>query len=354
VPVSNPLSGNPPGVPAGNEDRVEVDVLAAIGNTPLIALKDFFERRDIELWAKIESLNPGGSSKDRSAARMIEDGLAAGLIGSDSTVIESTSGNLGIGLAQVCLAHGLRLICVVDSRTDESKQRKMRDLGAEVRVVTEPDPETGDLLAARLALVEQLLDQTPRSWQPDQYANPSNPAAHRETMAEIDGALGGEVDWLFVATSTTGTLRGCCDYLVDHSRTTKVVAVDAVGSVLFGGDWGVRKLPGLGAGIATELSKQAWFDHLVRVSEIDCVVGCRRLAHQGIFVGASAGGVAMAADYLSPMMDSGERCAMIFADGGEGYLDTVYDDAWVERELGVAPSELHAMSGPERRTARTA
>ena len=326
----------------------------AIGNTPLVSLSHFCERQDIEPWAKLESFNPGGSSKDRSAARMIEDALEAGLIRTGSTVIESTSGNLGVGLALACLAHDLHLICVVDSRADETKLRKIRELGAEVEVVSEPDPATGDLLVARLALVERLVAETPGAWRPDQYSNSSNPAAHRQTMAEIDDALDERVDWLFVATSTAGTLRGCCDYLIEQRRETKVVAVDALGSVLFGGTRSSRRLPGLGAGVATELSRHAWFDRLVRVSELECVVGCRRLmAREGIFAGASSGGVAMALESLAPTMAAGARCAMIFPDGGEGYLSTVYDDDWVKRELGVTTSELNHMTGLEHGAAPT-
>ncbi|HYH60764.1 MAG TPA: 2,3-diaminopropionate biosynthesis protein SbnA [Solirubrobacterales bacterium] len=334
---------------AGSKDSIGFDVIEAIGNTPLVSLRHFAERQDVEVWAKLESLNPGGSSKDRSAARMIEDALSAGLIEAGSTVIESTSGNLGVGLAQACLAHDLSLICVVDSRTDETKLLKMRDLGADVRVVTQPDAATGDLLVARLELVKRLVAETPGAWRPDQYSNPSNPAAHRETMAEIDTALDGQIDWLFVATSTTGTLRGCCDYLSEMRRQTKVVAVDAIGSVLFGGTRSARRLPGLGAGVATELSRHAWFDRLVRVSELECVVGCRRLmAREGIFAGASSGGAAMALESLAPTMTAGARCAMIFPDGGEGYLGTVYDDGWVKREFGVTASELSHLTGLER------
>ena len=323
-------------------------VLDTIGNTPLVALSAFGDRSDVEVWAKLESLNPGGSSKDRSAAKMIADALSDGRIEPGSTIIESTSGNLGIGLAQACLFQDLTLICVVDIRTDEAKISKMRDLGADVRVVSEPDPETGDLLTARLALVQTLLTDTPGAWWPDQYSNESNPAAHKETMAEIDDALCGELDWLFVATSTTGTLCGCCDYLLEHDRSTKVVAVDAMGSVLFCGERGTRRLPGLGAGITTGLSRRAWFDQLIRVSDLDCVIGCRRLmAREGIFAGASSGGVAMAFDSLAPLLDPGDRCAMILADGGEGYLGTVYDDEWVERELRVSPEELELLTGRE-------
>ena len=326
-----------------------------VGNTPLVPLDRFSDRTDLEIWAKLEMMNPGGSSKDRSAARMIEDALESRMIGRGSTVIESTSGNLGIGLAHACRAHGLGLICVVDSRTDESKIEKIRSLGGEVRVVVEPDPRTGDLLTARLELVRRLTAVTPGAWWPDQYSNESNPAAHTETMAEIDSALSGDVDWLFVATSTTGTLRGCCDYVLEAKRDTKVVAVDAVGSVLFGGDRGQRRLPGLGAGVATALSRDAWFDRLIRVTDLDCAIGCRRLlAREGIFAGASSGGVAMAFESFAPLLEPGARCAMIFADGGEGYVRTAYDDAWVERELQVTPEEMALLAGIERPHVRAA
>ena len=326
-----------------------------VGNTPLVPLDHFSDRSDVKIWAKLEMKNPGGSSKDRSAARMIEDALEARVISRGSTVIESTSGNLGIGLAHACRAHGLGLICVVDSRTDESKIEKIRNLGGEVRVVVEPDPRTGDLLTARLELVRKLTAVTPGAWWPDQYSNESNPAAHRETMAEIDSALKGDVDWLFVATSTTGTLRGCCDYVLEAKRDTKVVAVDAVGSVLFGGDRGQRRLPGMGAGVATALSRDAWFDRLIRVTDLDSAIGCRRLlAREGIFAGASSGGVAMAFESFAPLLEPGARCAMIFADGGEGYVRTAYDDAWVERELQVTPEEMALLAGIGRPHVRAA
>ncbi len=328
---------------------------AGIGNTPLVPLRHISERYDIDAWAKLEMENPGGSSKDRSAARMVDDALARGLIRAGSTVIESTSGNLGVGLARACQRHGMSFICVADTRADPTKLEKIASLGGDVRVVSEPDPRTGDLLTARLALVERLLAETPESWSPDQYSNPSNPAAHAQTMAEIDEALDEDLDWLFVATSTTGTLVGCCDYLAEQGRDTGVVAVDALGSVLFGGERSARRLPGLGAGVVTRLSERAWFDRLIRVSDLECVIGCRRLvAREGIFAGASSGGVAMALESIAPLLEPGARCAMIFADGGDGYVNTAYDDAWVERELKVTPAELELLAGTKSSRIRAA
>jgi 2,3-diaminopropionate biosynthesis protein SbnA len=254
-------------------------VLDAIGDTPLVALRRLLPRPDIAVWAKLESANPGGSAKDRPAAEMLRDALEQGLIGPGSTVIESSSGNMGVGLAQACRYHGMQLVCVVDARAHDTNVRMMRALGADVRVVTEPDPETGDLLVARLRLVADLLERTPGSFWPNQYANASNPAAHAlGTMREIDEALEGDVDYLFVATSTTGTLRGCADYVREHDRPTRIVAVDVVGSALFGGVHGRRLLPGFGAGVETTLSLGAHYDVLSRVSDLDCVIGCRRLA----------------------------------------------------------------------------
>ncbi len=273
---------------------------------------------------------------------MLNDALEQGVITTDTTVIESTSGNMGVGLAQACRYHGMQLICVVDSRTHDTNVRTLRAFGAEVRVVSRVDPVTGDLLAARLKLVRHLLETTSNSYWLDQYANESNPAAHADgTMREIDETLGGDLDYLFVATSTAGTLRGCHDYLCEHGRPTRIVAVDAVGSVLFGGARAARQLPGFGAGVETGLSRSAVFDTLVRVSDLDCVVGCRRLIErEAVFAGGSSGGVAAALQSLAPLMPSGSRCALIFSDGGQGYLETVYDDAWVARTLDCAPEDL--------------
>jgi len=320
-------------------------VLDAIGDTPLVALHRYLDDPKIHVWAKLEAANPGGSIKDRPAARMIADALDAGMIAPGTTIIESSSGNMGVGLAQACRYHGMKLICVVDSRAHETNLRTLRALGADVRVVSSPDSETGDLLAARLKLVAHLRAITPGAFWTDQYANASNPAAHAEgTMREIDEALDGDVDYLFVATSTTGTLRGCSDYLRAHGRTTQVVAVDAAGSVLFGGVRAPRQLPGFGAGVETELSRSARFHRLLRVSELDCVVGCRRLVErEAVLTGGSSGAVAAALSAMATAMPAASRCALIFPDGGAGYLRTIYDDAWVADTLGYSADELRAL-----------
>lgn len=328
-------------------DRPFEGVLDAIGHTPLIALQRYPRRDDLCAWGKLEAANPAGSSKDRSARQLILDAVGDGRIEPGATVVESTSGNLGVGLAQVCRYLDLALICVVDSRTHEVNIRRMRALGAEVRIVDDELAAGKDLLAARLDLVAELAETIPGAYWPNQYENPSSAAAHEEgTMREIDAALGGRVDYLFVATSTTGTLRGCCDFIARRRRQTRVIAVDAEGSALFGGTRNPRRLPGFGAGVATGLSKGAWFDDLVRVDDLACVVGARRLVdREALFVGASSGGVAAAFDSLAPTMAPGATSALIFADGGTGYLDTIYDDEWVQAELGLDRRRVDELVG---------
>lgn len=322
-------------------------VLDAIGHTPLVRLRRIIPGSSLEIYAKLEASNPGASAKDRPAARIIGDAVSRGDIGEKTTVVESTSGNLGVGLAQACGFLGIRVICVVDERTSLWNRRRMEALGAEVRVVTEPDAETGELLPARIALVREIVAEHADVYWPSQYSNPDNPASHRDgTMREIDLALEGEVDWLFVATSTTGTLRGCWDFIRSEGRHTKVVAVDALGSALFGGVRAPRRLPGLGAGIEPDLSRAARFDDLVRVTDLDCVVGCRRLAkREAILTGASSGGVTAALGLRQAEIPAGSSCVLIFPDGASSYLPTVYDDTWVAEALGCEPHALAEMVG---------
>jgi N-(2-amino-2-carboxyethyl)-L-glutamate synthase len=329
------------------------NVLATIGHTPLIRLTGFLEVDDVALYVKLEAANPGGSIKDRPARRMIEQALRSGRIGPDTVVVESSSGNTGIGLAQVCAYYGLRFLCVVDGRTQPHNLAIMRALGAEIDRVDAPLDGSVDLLSARIERVTALLVELDDAFWPNQYANDDNPRAHEfGTMAEIDAALGGAVDDLFVAVSSTGTLGGCIDHLASHRRRTRVVAVDAVGSVLFGGAAGPRVIPGLGAGRIPALAAEREVDEVIRVTDLDCIVGCRRLARSdALLVGGSAGGVLQAVRSRQEQL-RGRTCVVVAADSGHRYLDTVFDDAWVTDTFGVATTELDALVGPLRERRR--
>ena len=316
-------------------------VLQAIGDTPLVRLNRLVDPSGPQVWAKLEMLNPGGSAKDRPALRMLSAALASGRLRTGDRVVESSSGHMGIGLAQACAVLGLQLVCVVDHRAQAQNLAILRAYGARIETVEATSPDD-DLLTARLHRVREIVEGDPRAFWPNQYANLHNPAAHEHgTMKEIDEALDGQVDLVFVATSTTGTARGCAAYVASHRRSTRVIGVDAVGSALFGGRPGDRAIAGLGAGVEPPLARHAALDAVVRVDAADCVVGCRRLIRsEGILAGGSAGGVVTALERHLPRLPSGARCVVILPDRGSRYLDTVFDDGWVEERLGVSPSEL--------------
>lgn len=321
--------------PNAREEIVEArdGVLDAVGRTPLIRLRRYLDVADVRLYIKWESSNPGGSAKDRPAREMIEDALRRGVIRRGDTVVESSSGNMGIGLAQACRYHGLRFVCVVDPHAQPTNLKIIEALGGRIERVTTKINDS--YLNARIARVRQLLDADDRMFWTNQYANVANPAAHlRGTAREIDEAFGGEVDALFVATSSTGTVRGCRDWFRRRGRRTRICPVDAEGSVLFGGEMGPRHISGFGAGRVTELSRGLRFNDLSRVGDIDCIIGCRRCAsREALLIGGSGGGVLEAVRRRQEEL-SGRNVVAILHDHGSRYLDTVYDDAWVRDTLG--------------------
>ncbi|EHR60648.1 2,3-diaminopropionate biosynthesis protein SbnA [Saccharomonospora cyanea] len=319
-------------------DHVRRGILATVGSTPLVELERLSIDCDMRVFAKVEKFNPGGSIKDRTAVSMLLDRLYTGQLDPGrSVVVESSSGNLAIGLAQLCRYFGLRFVCVVDARTTSHNVSVLRAYGAEVEVVTEPDPVTGELLAARLRRVEELLDELPDAFWPNQYANPRNPKAHERTMREIATALNDRVDYLFCPTGTTGTLQGCARYVRAHGLSTTIVGVDAVGSVLFDPDPPPvsRLVPGHGASVRPALLDPSAAHRVVHVDDLDCVVGCRRLvAREAILAGGSSGAAVSALHRLAPSLPPGSTCVLILPDGGDRYLDTVYSDQWVREHFG--------------------
>jgi len=298
-------------------------------------LRRVFKDINFNLFAKLESLNPGGSIKDRSALYIIKHGIETGAIRQGTVVIESSSGNMGIGLAQACSYFGLHFICVIDSKTTQQNIDVLKAYGAQTDLVTDPDPVTGEFLPSRIKRVQELLDSIEHSFWPNQYANIYSSVAQYQTMHEIAKALDDEVDCLFCATSTCGTISGCAEYIREHKLKTKIFAVDAIGSVIFGGTGAKRLIPGHGAALVPPLFRPDLADKCVYVSDLDCVVGCRRLVSQEVILaGGSSGGVLMAIDQSKAELPPGSNCVAIFPDRGERYLNTIYSDAWVDQHFG--------------------
>ncbi|WP_211216350.1 2,3-diaminopropionate biosynthesis protein SbnA [Longispora albida] len=311
-------------------------MLATVGNTPLVRLEKLYPRFDVQLHAKLERFNPGGSIKDRSALSMLLEKIQAGeLVPGRSVVVESSSGNLAIGLAQICGYFGIRFICVVDAKTTAQNIAILRAYQAEIELVDHGDPVTGEYLPVRLQRVRDLVASIPHAYSPNQYANPLNPKAHHRTMSEIAAALDGKVDYLLASTSTFGTLRGCAEYIRAEGLATKVIAVDAVGSAIFGQEPATRLIPGHGASVVPALADPSLADEVVHVTDLECVVACRRLVvREAILAGGSTGAAVAALEKVIGGFPAGSTVAMICADGGDRYLNTIYNDEWVTRHFG--------------------
>ena len=330
------------------KERINVDgVLSAIGKTPLVRLTRLPGDNSPTVYAKLEGINPGGSIKDRAALAIIQDAISKGLVRPKGLVIESSSGNMAIALAQVCLYFDLRLICVVDPRATQQNLKIIGAYGAEVEMVSTPDPSTGEYLVARIKRVHELLGKFPGAFWPDQYSNRANSDAHHYTMAEMAEALGYKVDYLFCSASTCGTLRGCAEYIQSQGMTTQIYAIDAIGSVIFDGQAsegskkGMKRLiPGHGAGVRPALFQPWLAARCILVSDLDCVIGCRRLLkREGIMAGGSSGGVVMAFELVKHELVSDSVCVLVMPDRGERYLDTIYSDSWVRENFGD-PAEI--------------
>ncbi|GAA3849341.1 2,3-diaminopropionate biosynthesis protein SbnA [Saccharothrix violaceirubra] len=324
-------------------------VLSTVGNTPLVELTRLMPHLDIRVFAKLEQFNPGGSIKDRSALSMLGNLVELGeLVPGRSTVVESSSGNLAVGMAQVCGYFGLRFVCVVDGKTNRQTLSILRAYGAEVEVVTERDPATGEFLPRRLARVRELLAEIPHAYWPNQYANPRNPAAHEQTMHEIANAMNGRVDYLFCSVGSFGTLLGCSRYIKNYGLNTEIIGVDAIGSVIFDGQRpSPRLIPGHGASVRPALYQDGAADHVIHVSDLDCVAACRRIATtEAILAGGSSGATVAALEHFADRIPAGAHVALVFPDTGDRYLETVYSDSWVTERFGAVPGLAEAVTNP--------
>ncbi|MHA6757544.1 2,3-diaminopropionate biosynthesis protein SbnA [Streptacidiphilus sp. PAMC 29251] len=291
--------------------------------------------RDAEVFLKVEGLNPAGSVKLKTALSLVEDAEIHGRLSPGARIIESSSGNLGIALSSICAAKGYSFTCVVDPNTSTSSTGHMRALGAEVVVVDAVDAN-GGYLQSRISYIQQRTAVDPAMVWLNQYANPANPRAHYEQTARNLLKELQQIDYLFVGTGTTGTFVGCAQYLREYSPGTRIVAVDALGSVTFGAQPGHRCIPGLGASRRPELCRPELADEVVFVAEEDAIRECRRLARDhGFLVGGSTGSVLAAIRHYRGVVPSGSRVAAISPDLGERYLGTVYSDDWVNERFGA-------------------
>lgn len=288
-----------------------------------------------DVFLKLEGLNPAGSVKLKTALSLIEDAEHRGLLAPGTPIIESSSGNLGIALSSICATKSYPFTCVVDPNTSTTSADHMRALGTEVVVVDSLDAN-GGFLASRIAYIQQRTAADPRMLWLNQYANQANPRAHYEQTGRSMLKELQQIDYLFVGAGSTGTFVGCAQYLREYSPETRIVAVDAVGSVIFGTRPGQRFLPGLGASRPPELCRPELADEVVLVAEPEAIRECRRLARDhGLLTGGSTGSVLAPVRHYAAGFPAGSRIAAISPDLGERYLRTVYNDAWVAERYGL-------------------
>ncbi len=297
-------------------------VAECVGGTPLVRLDRCF-RGGPEVLAKLEFLNPGGSIKDRPARYIIEHALATGELREGGVVIESSSGNFGVALAMLARIYELRLVCVVDPNITPTNLALLREMGAQIEMVTELDENEGYLLS-RLARVAVLAEEYPDAFRVNQHTNQLNWRCHYESLGvELAQEVDPPPDLFVAAVSTTATLVGVGMRLRERWPSIWVVAVDAEGSVLFGGAGGPRVIPGLGASRADSFSAEEVADEVVRVGDLAATAACRRLLRaEGIFAGGSSGAVIAAIGQLVPSLAAGTRIVTVLPDRGERYIES--------------------------------
>lgn len=285
------------------------------------------------LYLKCEGVNLAGSVKLKPATEMVEAAERDGALTPDSILVESSSGNLGVALSMVAASKGYRFVCVTDERCNAATKRLMKALGAEVHTITTPSKD-GGLLGARLEFIRRLCAADQRYVWLDQYDNKNNWQAHYKTTApsilrEFPG-----LDVLFVGAGTTGTLMGCARYLRKWHPHIRVVAIDAVGSVSFGRPAGRRMIPGLGMGMRPPMLDQSYVDDVVLVEEADAIRICHRLAGRGFLFGGSTGTVVAGALRWLAEHDEGDLTTVAIApDFGERYIDTIYNQTWLDEHF---------------------
>ena len=312
---------------------------AAVGHTPLVALDRLASDVRPRIVAKLEHMNPGGSVKDRIAMPMIEAAERAGLLKPGGVIVEPTSGNTGVGLAQAAAVKGYRCIFVMSDKQSEEKRALLRAYGAEVVVCpTDVDPDDE---RSYYRVSDRLARETPGAWKPDQYSNPANPAAHYATTGpEIWDATEGRITHLVVAVGTGGTVSGAGRYLRERSASIVVVGADPAGSVYSGDTPRAYLTEGIGEDFWPMTYDTDVCDVVVRVSDRDSMLTARAAtAREGILMGESGGTVLWAALQVAREVDDPDALfVVLLPDSGRNYVGKLYNDDWL-RERGLLAAD---------------
>lgn len=303
--------------------KVKNSFLDLVGNTPIVRVNNLIKKDELkaDVLAKLEYFNPAGSVKDRIAKEMILDALEKGLINENTTLIEPTSGNTGIGLSAVATALNLKIIITMPETMSVERRNLMKAYGAEL--VLTPGSEG---MKGAIAKAKELASQIENSFIPGQFENPANPTAHYKTTGpEIYEQTEGKVDIFVAGVGTGGTISGIGKYLKEKNPEVKVVAVEPASSpVLSTGKGGAHKIQGIGAGFVPDTLDTKIYDEIITVENEDAFASGKEVAKtEGILIGISSGAAIQAAKELAKREENkGKTIVVLLPDGGDRYLST--------------------------------
>lgn len=325
------------------------DILSTIGRTPLITIPNTNRQTEGQVLFKYERLNPGGSIKDRPALHIVQEAERRGWLRPGGTIIESSSGNFGISLAMIGAARGYRVIILADPKTTGANLALLKGFGAEVIVVTEQD-DSGSYHKTRIALANKLAREIEGAYRPDQCFNLLNGEVHfQSTAREIVEACGGKLAAFVTAVSTGGQLGGISRYLKTYAPGVQVVGVDAAGSTVFGGEPEPYRIPGVGLSWTPVNLDLTLIDRAYKITDEQAFLAARAFArNEGILMGPSSGACGLVALKLAQELAPEERVVCMISDGGERYIQTLFDDEWMASQGFAAVPDAEAL----RETAR--
>ncbi len=314
---------------------IREDVTQVVGLVPTVSLQNIHPVTKTRFChVKLESCNPGGSIKEKNAVYLVDDAEAKGLLKPGGTIIESSSGNFGIGLAIVGAARGYRVMIVVDAKTAPPMRRMLQAYGAELVDVPLSEADAGgSMQKARMRKAKQLSETIPYAWYPCQHLNPVNTEAHAHyTGQEIEAAFGDTLDAVVVGVSTAGQIMGIARHLKRRYPGIQIIGVDVEGSVILGTPAKPYKMTGVGLSFTPPNLDYQMLDAGYVVPESLSYTVCHALAQrEGLLLGASTGAIVAAGLHLATQMAPGSRILMINPDRGDRYLETIYDADWISQ-----------------------